>query len=53
MLCKQDKKQTDKMLKITIEVWLNHISIIGMVICYAMHMSTMKVVIWLSVIGSC
>lgn len=55
MLCKQDKKQTDKMLKITIEVWLNHISIIGNgdMLCYAMHMSTMKVVIWLSVIGSC
>ena len=36
MLCKQDKKQTDKMLKITIEVWLNHISIIGNgdVLCY-------------------
>lgn len=37
MLCKQDKKQTDKMLKITIEVWLNHISIIGNgdMLCYA------------------
>ena len=39
MLCKHDKKQTDKMLKITIEVWLNHISIIGngdmLCICYA------------------
>ena len=37
MLCKQDKKQTYKMLKITIEVWLNHISIIGNgdMLCYA------------------